>query len=60
MRVDYNLFEGMRVRGVPVGVWVRGRQVVDGDRFLGEAGTGRFLHRQRCGPSRPGAGRPTV
>jgi len=60
MRVDYNLFEGMRVRGVPVGVWVRGRQVVDGDRFLGEAGTGRFLRRQRFGLSRPGAGGPGV
>jgi len=47
MRVDYNLFEGMRMRGVPVSVWVRGRQVVDGDRFVGEPGGGRYLARGR-------------
>lgn len=47
MAVDYNLFEGMRVRGVPTGVWVRGKRIVDGDRFLGHRGFGRFLHRAR-------------
>ncbi|MDR7543163.1 MAG: dihydropyrimidinase [Armatimonadota bacterium] len=45
MRVDYNLFEGMRVRGIPVAVWVRGRQVVDGDRFVGEPAAGQYLVR---------------
>ncbi len=50
MRVDYNLFEGMTVRGAPVAVWVRGRQIVDGDRFLGQSGSGRFLHRARFAP----------
>jgi dihydropyrimidinase len=43
--VDYNLWEGMRVRGVPEKVLVRGRLIVDGDRFLGEPGYGRYLHR---------------
>jgi dihydropyrimidinase len=43
--VDYNLYEGMAVRGVPETVMVRGRIIVDGDRFLGEPGTGQFLHR---------------
>lgn len=47
MRVDYNLFEGLRIRGVPTGVWVRGTQVVDGDRFTGTAGSGRYLRRER-------------
>ena len=47
MRVDYNLFEDMTVRGVPTAVWVRGRQVVDGDRFTGAPGGGQFLHRER-------------
>lgn len=47
MRVDYNVFEGMKVRGAPKAVWVRGRQVVDGDRFLGTPGAGQFLHRAR-------------
>ncbi len=51
MRVDYSLFEGMAVRGVPAGVWVRGRQVVDGDRFLGVPGSGRFLHRTPFTPA---------
>jgi dihydropyrimidinase len=43
--VDYNLYEGMTVRGVPETVLVRGRIVVDGDRFLGEPGFGTYLHR---------------
>jgi dihydropyrimidinase len=47
MRVDYNLFEGTTVRGVPLGVWVRGHQIVDGDRFTGQQGTGKFLHREK-------------
>ena len=50
MRVDYNLFEGTTVRGVPTAVWVRGRQVVDGDRFTGTPGGGQFLHRARFSP----------
>ncbi len=47
MRVDYNLFEGTVVRGAPAGVWLRGRQIVDGERCLAEPGTGRYLHRER-------------
>ena len=50
MRVDYNLFEGMRVRGAPVGVWVRGAQVVDGDRLTAAPGSGRYLRRERFDP----------
>lgn len=49
MRVDYNLFEGMRVRGVPEAVWIRGRQIIDEDRFVGAQGTGQYLHRARFG-----------
>lgn len=44
--VDYNLYEGMTVRGVPVKVFRRGALIVDGDRFLAEPGSGRFLRRQ--------------
>jgi dihydropyrimidinase len=47
MRIDYNLYEGMKVRGVPRAVWVRGRQVVDGERFVGTAGAGQFVRRDR-------------
>lgn len=51
MRVDYNVFEGLAVRGMPAGVWVRGRQIVDGDRFLGVPGSGRYLHRTPSSPA---------
>jgi dihydropyrimidinase len=47
MNVDYNVFEGMTVRGAPVGTWVRGQQVVEGERFLGTPGSGQFLRRNR-------------
>ncbi len=47
MRVDYSLFEGMAVQGLPVAVWVRGQQVVGGGGFIGQPGSGRFLHRER-------------
>lgn len=50
MRVDYNLFEGTVVRGAPAGVWLRGRQIIDGERFLGEPGSGRYLQRGRFQP----------
>jgi dihydropyrimidinase len=46
-RVDYNLYEGMTVRGVPEKVFLRGRLIVDGDRFLGERGHGQYLPRAR-------------
>jgi dihydropyrimidinase len=45
MRTDYNLFEGMRVKGVPVIVYQRGNKLVDGDQWLGTNGAGKFIHR---------------
>jgi dihydropyrimidinase len=48
-RVDYNLYEGMTVQGVPEKVFVRGTLIVDGNRFLGERGTGRYLRRLGVG-----------
>ncbi len=47
MRVDYNLFEGSTVTGAPAGVWIRGTQIVDKDRFIGRAGFGQYLRRNR-------------
>jgi dihydropyrimidinase len=47
MRVDYNLFEGMTVMGAPVGVWLRGAQIVRGDRLTAAPGSGRYLRRDR-------------
>jgi dihydropyrimidinase len=43
--VDYRLYEGMDVRGVPVKVYRRGELIVDGDDFLAEPGSGRYLSR---------------
>jgi dihydropyrimidinase len=45
MRVDYNCFEGLRVRGLPEVVMQRGEVLVEGGRFLGRPGQGRFLPR---------------
>jgi dihydropyrimidinase len=44
--IDYNLYEGMRVRGVPETVMVRGRVIVHADRYLGQPGYGQFLPRR--------------
>lgn len=48
-RTDYNLYEGMEVTGVPSVVLSRGRVLVEGGAWKGEAGAGRFLKRQRFG-----------
>ena len=46
MRVDYSMFEGIRVKGVPKVVMSRGRVVVENGKFTGKAGTGEFLKRE--------------
>ena len=45
MRVDYSMFEGIQVTGMPDVVLSRGRVIVEGDNFLGRAGQGEFLKR---------------
>jgi dihydropyrimidinase len=45
MRVDYSMFEGITVTGMPDVVMSRGRVLVEGDQFHGKAGTGNFLKR---------------
>src|ERR1700689_5481011 len=45
MRVDYSMFEGIEVTGMPDVVLSRGRVLVDGEKFLGRAGQGEFLKR---------------
>ncbi len=45
MRVDYSMFEGIQVTGMPDVVMSRGKVVVEGDKFLGRAGQGEFLRR---------------
>lgn len=44
-RTDYNLYEGWEIVGYPVKVFLRGKLIVDGDRWLGTAGQGRFIKR---------------
>ena len=45
MRVDYSMFEGIRVKGMPDVVLSRGRVLVENDQFLGRPGAGEFLRR---------------
>lgn len=49
-RTDYNLYEGWELTGFPEKVYLRGRLIVDGDRWLGKPGMGRFLHRKPNAP----------
>src|ERR1700716_2409653 len=46
MRVDYSMFEGIRIKGVPHTVLSRGRKVIDSGKFVGRPGSGQFLRRQ--------------
>ncbi|MGI9103290.1 MAG: dihydropyrimidinase [Terriglobales bacterium] len=45
MRVDYSMFEGITVTGMPDLVMSRGRVLVEGDKFHGKPGSGSFLKR---------------
>jgi dihydropyrimidinase len=44
-RTDYNLFENWELVGFPDKVFLRGRQIVDGNRWMGKPGMGKFLYR---------------
>ena len=46
MNTDYSMFEGWRVKGNATKVWSRGALVVDGGKFVGHAGHGRFVKRE--------------
>ena len=45
MRVDYNPYEGRKVKGRPTVVLSRGEVIVQDGKFLGKKGRGRFLKR---------------
>lgn len=49
-RTDYNLFEGWELTGFPEKVFLRGQLIVDGQRWLGRPGLGRYLYRQAGAP----------
>ena len=44
-RTDYNLYEGWELVGFPENDFLRGRLIVDGDKWLGARGMGQFLPR---------------
>jgi len=46
---DFTLFEGRRVTGKVKGVLLRGELIVEGDRWLGKAGSGRYVARGESG-----------
>jgi dihydropyrimidinase len=46
---DYSLYEGRQITGKVEKVFLRGDLVVDGDRWLGKPGNGRFLKRSASG-----------
>ncbi|MBX3066175.1 MAG: dihydropyrimidinase [Anaerolineae bacterium] len=45
MNTDYNIFEGYKLKGLPVAVWLRGQQIVDGEKYLGHNGYGKYQKR---------------
>ncbi|HXF55999.1 MAG TPA: dihydropyrimidinase [Actinomycetota bacterium] len=47
MNVDYSCYEGMKVWGKPEVVMQRGAILVEGDRWFGKEGQGRFIPRSR-------------
>jgi len=46
MRVDYSMFEGIKVKGMPKTVLSRGRTIIENNQFTGRPGAGQFLRRQ--------------
>ena len=49
-RTDYNLFEGWPLTGFPDKVFLRGKLIVDQNRWLGNPGEGKFLKRTAGAP----------
>src|ERR1700758_3446337 len=46
MRIDYSMFEGIRVKGVPKIVLSRGRTIIENGIFTGKPGSGEFIKRE--------------
>jgi dihydropyrimidinase len=45
MRVDYSMFEGIEVTGMPSTVLSRGKVVIEDNKFVGRTGAGEFVRR---------------
>ncbi len=50
---DYTPYEGLRVKGWPALVMLRGKIIVEDGRLLGHAGDGAFLKREASNPVQP-------
>jgi dihydropyrimidinase len=50
---DYTPYEGLRVKGWPTRVMLRGKIIVEDGRVLGNAGDGAFLKRERSNAAQP-------
>ncbi len=48
MNVDYNTYEGMKIKGVVETVLSRGRVIIEGGEYKGKPGDGKFLKRGTC------------
>ena len=48
MNVDYNTYEGKKIKGVVETVLSRGKVVIENGEYKGKAGDGRFLKRGTC------------
>ena len=48
MNVDYNAYEGKKIKGVVETVLSRGKVVIEKGEFKGKAGDGQFLKRGTC------------
>ena len=44
-KVDYTPFDGMKVRGLPSHVWLRGMPMLESGTFVGDGPSGRFVKR---------------
>jgi dihydropyrimidinase len=44
-RTDYSLYEGWELTGYPEKVFLRGKLIVDGEKWLGKSGDGKYLKR---------------
>ncbi len=45
MNVDYNPYEGLKIKGKIETVFLRGNKIVDNDNFLGKKNTGQYIKR---------------
>ncbi|QQK78866.1 dihydropyrimidinase [Salicibibacter cibi] len=48
---DYNIYEGMEVKGAIIRVLSRGEEIVRDNTFLGEPGRGKFIYRRKFSES---------